>query len=90
MKSFAALVLLGLVSPSFARPQPEAAKRAPAPNHARAGEVRNAFQTAWKGYYKYAFPHDTLLPLTNEWYDDRLVLHAAPIVAALQEFLTSL
>lgn len=74
MKSFAALVLLGLISPSLALPQPEAAKRAPAPNHARAAEVRNAFQTAWKGYYKYAFPHDSLLPLTNGFEDDRLVL----------------
>lgn len=71
MKSVTALAVLGLLSPALAAPKPESAKRAPAPNHGRAGEVRAAFQTAWKGYYKYAFPHDTLLPLTNEFYDDR-------------------
>jgi hypothetical protein len=38
---------------------------------ARADAVRQAFQISWDGYYKYAFPHDSLRPTTNGYYDDR-------------------
>ncbi|KAK4453935.1 glycoside hydrolase family 47 protein [Podospora aff. communis PSN243] len=38
---------------------------------ARADAVRQAFQRSWDGYYKYAFPHDSLRPTTNGYLDDR-------------------
>lgn len=62
-------LLAALISQALALPANE--KRAPAPDHARAGAVRKAFQTAWDGYYAHAFPHDDLLPLTNTYEDDR-------------------
>ena len=40
----------------------------------RADAVKEAFQVSWDGYYKYAFPHDSLRPVTNRYADDRLVL----------------
>ncbi|KND88626.1 putative mannosyl-oligosaccharide alpha-1,2-mannosidase 1B [Tolypocladium ophioglossoides CBS 100239] len=43
----------------------------PRPNHARAHHVKSAFVTSWQGYYKNAFPHDTLHPITNSYEDDR-------------------
>jgi mannosyl-oligosaccharide alpha-1,2-mannosidase len=37
----------------------------------RANAVKEAFQVSWDGYYKYAFPHDSLRPVTNGFADDR-------------------
>jgi hypothetical protein len=42
----------------------------------RAAAVKEAFQFAWDGYYKYAFPHDELHPVSNGYSDSRCV---API-----------
>ncbi|POR37365.1 alpha-1,2-Mannosidase [Tolypocladium paradoxum] len=43
----------------------------PRPNHARAHVVKRAFAASWQGYYKNAFPHDTLRPVSNGYEDDR-------------------
>jgi mannosyl-oligosaccharide alpha-1,2-mannosidase len=43
-------------------------------NEKRAGAVKEAFQVSWDGYYKHAFRHDSLRPVTNGWEDDRSVL----------------
>ena len=40
-------------------------------NKTRADAVKEAFQRGWDGYYKYAFPHDSLLPVSNGYEDDR-------------------
>lgn len=77
MKSIASLLLLGLLAPVNAVP----AKRAPAPDHGRANKVRLAFKEAWAGYYKYAFPHDTLTPIDNGYIDDRAQWGLTPIDA---------
>ncbi|EFX03144.1 mannosyl-oligosaccharide alpha-1,2-mannosidase precursor [Grosmannia clavigera kw1407] len=37
----------------------------------RADAVKAAFQLSWDGYYKYAFPHDSLQPQNNSYKDDR-------------------
>lgn len=42
-------------------------------NHTRANAVKQTFQISWDGYYKYAFPGDSLLPVTNTFENDRLV-----------------
>lgn len=42
-------------------------------NQQRADAVKQAFQTSWDGYYKYAFPHDSLMPVSNNASDDRCV-----------------
>lgn len=66
-------MIAAFVSQVLALPATETTeKRAPAPDHARATAVRQAFQTAWDGYYAHAFPHDSLLPITNTYEDDRL------------------
>ncbi|KAL2119616.1 hypothetical protein VTJ04DRAFT_6577 [Mycothermus thermophilus] len=41
------------------------------PNRTRADAVRQAFRVSWDGYYKHAFPHDSLRPVTNSYADDR-------------------
>jgi len=43
-------------------------------NKNRAHAVKKAFDISWDGYYKYAFPHDSLRPINNSWFDDRFVL----------------
>ena len=37
----------------------------------RAQAVKDAFQFAWDGYYKYAFPNDELHPVSNSFSDTR-------------------
>ncbi|KAL2358271.1 putative 1,2-alpha-mannosidase [Cryomyces antarcticus] len=37
----------------------------------RAAAVKDAFQTAWNGYYEYAFPNDELLPVNNSFSNSR-------------------
>lgn len=37
----------------------------------RAHAVKQAFEDAWEGYYKYAFPNDELLPVTNGYGNSR-------------------
>ncbi|KAK5139536.1 hypothetical protein LTR04_003504 [Oleoguttula sp. CCFEE 6159] len=37
----------------------------------RAAAVKDAFQTAWTGYYQYAFPNDELLPVNNSFSNSR-------------------
>lgn len=40
-------------------------------NRERADAVKSAFTFAWDGYYKYAFPHDELHPVSNSYSDSR-------------------
>lgn len=40
----------------------------------RAEAVKEAFQHAWQGYRKYAFPHDELHPVSNSYGDSRYAL----------------
>jgi len=40
----------------------------------RAQAVKDAFQFAWDGYYKYAFPNDELLPVTDSYANTLWVL----------------
>ncbi|KAG9240026.1 glycoside hydrolase [Calycina marina] len=40
-------------------------------NCARSDQVKEAFQHAWDGYYKHAFPHDELHPVSNTFSDSR-------------------
>lgn len=40
-------------------------------NQTRADAVKQTFQISWDGYYKYAFPGDSLLPVTNTFENDR-------------------
>ena len=37
----------------------------------RAAAVKEAFQRAWDGYYEYAFPNDTLRPISKSYSNDR-------------------
>lgn len=40
-------------------------------NQTRADAVKQTFQISWDGYYKYAFPGDSLLPVTDSFENDR-------------------
>ncbi len=72
-----ALAVLSLAAQVTASPAPQRreASHYPGPqyvaNATRANAVREAFQTAWDGYYKYAYGHDSLRPVTNSFSDDR-------------------
>ncbi|KAL1896145.1 Mannosyl-oligosaccharide alpha-1,2-mannosidase 1B [Sporothrix stenoceras] len=37
----------------------------------RVDAIKQAFQISWDGYYKHAFPHDSLKPVSNTYQDDR-------------------
>ena len=67
-----ALALLGLAAQSGATPtQRRYAKPVYRSHPDRVDAVKDAFQRSWDGYYKYAFPHDTLHPVSNTFEDDR-------------------
>ncbi|KHO00527.1 1,2-a-D-mannosidase [Metarhizium album ARSEF 1941] len=60
------------ISPGCAKPSASFLKRRRLEADAsKASQVKQAFRTAWNGYYEHAFPHDTLLPLTGGNSDDR-------------------
>ena len=40
-------------------------------NRQRADAVKQTFQIAWDGYYKYAFPNDELHPVSNSFGNPR-------------------
>lgn len=64
---------LGLVGTVAAYPYPEqdSVSRRGSDNQAKADAVKEAFQHAWDGYVKYAFPHDELHPVSNGYGDSR-------------------
>jgi mannosyl-oligosaccharide alpha-1,2-mannosidase len=67
------LAVLGLVGSAAAYPYREAGtllRRDPG-TQAKADAVKEAFQHAWDGYSKYAFPHDELHPVSNGYGDSR-------------------
>ncbi len=72
MHLLACLVGFLAASPAGASP---ASRRAAKPtyrvNHDRARAVREAFDRGWNGYKQYAFPHDSLRPVSNKYDDDR-------------------
>lgn len=43
----------------------------PSPDAEKAEMIVSAFQFSWSRYSRYAFPHDTLLPLNLAFEDDR-------------------
>ena len=43
----------------------------------RAAAVKEAFDRSWDGYYKYAFPHDSLLPISKGFSDELSVTPAS-------------
>lgn len=67
------LAALSLAGSALAYPytDSEAALRKQSANQQRADAVKEAFQHAWNGYMKYAFPHDELHPVSNGYGDSR-------------------
>lgn len=67
------LAALGLTGSAMAFPLAgsEAALRSRSNNQQKADAVKEAFQHAWNGYMKYAFPHDELHPVSNGYGDSR-------------------
>ncbi|KAJ5551744.1 Glycoside hydrolase family 47 [Penicillium sp. DV-2018c] len=67
------LAVLGLVGSAAAYPYSEAdtISRRAAEDSAKADAVKEAFQHAWNGYVKYAFPNDELAPVSNGFTNSR-------------------
>lgn len=66
------LAALSLAGSALASPYPETAVlREQSANQQKADAVKEAFQHAWNGYMKYAFPHDELHPVSNGYGDSR-------------------
>ncbi|KAJ5167225.1 Mannosyl-oligosaccharide alpha-1-2-mannosidase [Penicillium canariense] len=67
------LAALGLVGSTVAFPfvEPEAVLQRKSETQAKADAVKEAFQHAWDGYMKYAYPHDELHPVSNGYGDSR-------------------
>lgn len=68
--SLAALGLAGSAA-AFPYPETETVLRRQSENQEKANAVKEAFQHAWDGYTKYAFPHDELRPVSNGHADSR-------------------
>ena len=75
MYTISSLLLVGLtlVGSAVAIPvvETETALGGQSSNQQRADAVKEAFQHAWDGYMKYAFPHDELHPVSNGYGDSR-------------------
>lgn len=67
------LAALGLTGSALAYPYPEteAVLRSDLTDQQKADAVKEAFQHAWDGYMKYAYPHDELHPVSNGFGDSR-------------------
>jgi mannosyl-oligosaccharide alpha-1,2-mannosidase len=65
-----ALTLVGTAA-AYPYPEQDSVLRRAADNQAKADAVKEAFQHAWDGYVKYAFPHDELHPVSNGYGDSR-------------------
>lgn len=66
------LAVLGFVGSAAAYPYESGTLlRRDSDNQAKADAVKEAFQHAWDGYSKYAFPHDELHPVSNGYGDSR-------------------
>lgn len=67
------IAALGLTGSALAYPYPdtEAVVREQSTSQQKADAVKEAFQHAWNGYMKYAFPHDELHPVSNGYGDSR-------------------
>jgi mannosyl-oligosaccharide alpha-1,2-mannosidase len=62
---------LALLSPVLAAPAPAPRDVFTYQSHpSRTAAVQDAFTRAWNGYYKYAFPHDSLHPQTLSYGDE--------------------
>ncbi|KAJ5901755.1 CAZyme family GH47 [Penicillium taxi] len=70
VKSLSAAALLAGSAAAFPY-QNEAVLSGKPANQEKAAAVKEAFQHAWDGYIKYAFPHDELHPVTNGYGDSR-------------------
>ncbi|KHN99039.1 1,2-a-D-mannosidase [Metarhizium album ARSEF 1941] len=64
------MLVLALAGAAMAMPA-RRASTPPVADHAKARHVKEAFEISWNGYYKHAFPHDTLHPVSNGFEDDR-------------------
>jgi len=66
------LATLGLAGSAIAYPfaQTEAVL-GQSQSQQKADAVKEAFQHAWNGYIRYAFPHDELHPVSNGYGDSR-------------------
>jgi Glycosyl hydrolase family 47. len=73
MRANSLLLALGLAGSAIARPfgETEAVLGQPLQSQEKADAVKEAFQHAWDGYMKYAFPHDELHPVSNGYGDSR-------------------
>lgn len=67
------LAVSSLVGLAVSYPYPESVviSHRDSENKAKAEAVQEAFQHAWDGYVKYAFPHDELHPMSNGYGDSR-------------------
>lgn len=63
-------LVLTLGGPSLAHPHQPLLQDDGSPSY-RAHAIKEAFQHAWDGYMKYAFPHDELHPVSNGYGDSR-------------------
>ena len=78
---------LGLVGSVAAYPhESKPVYRRDPDNQAKADAVKEAFQHAWDGYSKYAFPHDELHPVSNSYGDSRLARYAILVFIMLTTF----
>ncbi|KAI8628827.1 glycoside hydrolase family 47 protein [Xylariaceae sp. FL1651] len=66
------LAALSSVSPAIVSGSP-LLSRAPSyvAHQDRTNGVKEAFQRSWDGYYKYAFPNDSLMPISKTYTNDR-------------------
>lgn len=82
--SLQSIVLLGSAASVLGVPTARAPYYTAQPE--RAAAVQEAFDRAWNGYYTYAFPHDSLTPLTKS-YDDGFAGWGASAIDALSTAL---
>ncbi|KAI0553087.1 glycoside hydrolase family 47 protein [Xylaria curta] len=67
-----ALLALSAISPAVVSATPLTNRRPSYVSHPdRLNGVKEAFQRSWNGYYQYAFPNDSLKPISKTYVNDR-------------------
>lgn len=72
------LLFFALVAPSLALVPSQTPLHHSPSQTGQADAVKEAFQHAWDGYSKYAFPHDELHPVSNGYGDSRFASPSRP------------
>ena len=65
------ITALGLAAGVSAKPRRHTGRATGGPDPDKVEAIKEVYRTSWGAYYKYAFPNDTLSPVSQTYQNDR-------------------